>query len=37
MPKSVVRLSAGRLEMGESMQALCFFAGATQFFMVSNY
>ncbi len=32
MPKSVVRLSAGRLEMGESMQALCFFAGANSIF-----
>ena len=28
MPHSVVRLSAGRLDMGEGMQALCFFAGA---------
>ena len=32
MPKSVVRLSAGRLEMGEGMQALCFFAGANSIF-----
>ena len=32
MPKSVIRLSAGRLEMGEAMQALCFFAGANSIF-----
>ncbi|HIL21587.1 MAG TPA: biotin synthase BioB [Candidatus Thioglobus sp.] len=32
MPKAVVRLSAGRLEMGEGMQALCFFAGANSIF-----
>ncbi len=32
MPKSVVRLSAGRTEMGEAMQALCFFAGANSIF-----
>ena len=32
MPKSIVRLSAGRLEMGEGMQALCFFAGANSIF-----
>lgn len=32
MPKSVVRLSAGRTEMSESMQALCFFAGANSVF-----
>ena len=32
MPKSVVRLSAGRLEMNKSMQALCFFAGANSCF-----
>ena len=32
MPNSVVRLSAGRLEMGEGMQALCFFAGANSIF-----
>ncbi len=32
MPKSVVRLSAGRLEMSDSMQALCFFAGANSCF-----
>jgi biotin synthase len=28
MPKSFVRLSAGRTEMSEETQALCFFAGA---------
>lgn len=32
MPKSVVRLSAGRLDMSDSMQALCFFAGANSCF-----
>ncbi len=32
MPKSVVRLSAGRTEMGEAMQAICFFAGANSIF-----
>ena len=32
MPKSVVRLSAGRTDMGEAMQALCFFAGANSIF-----
>ena len=32
MPNSVVRLSAGRLVMGEGMQALCFFAGANSIF-----
>jgi biotin synthase len=32
MPKSVVRLSAGRTEMGEAMQAMCFFAGANSIF-----
>jgi biotin synthase len=32
MPKSVVRLSAGRTEMGEAMQAMCFFAGANSVF-----
>lgn len=28
MPKSYVRLSGGRVEMTDEMQALCFFAGA---------
>ncbi len=32
MPKSVVRLSAGRTEMNEEMQALCFLAGANSIF-----
>ena len=32
MPKSFVRLSAGREEMSESTQALCFLAGANSIF-----
>ena len=32
MPKSHVRLSAGRQELGEGVQALCFFAGANSIF-----
>lgn len=32
MPKSVVRLSAGRDEMSDELQALCFFAGANSIF-----
>jgi biotin synthase len=32
MPKSCVRLSAGRQELGEGIQALCFFAGANSIF-----
>jgi biotin synthase len=32
MPKSMVRLSAGRMEMSEEMQALCFCAGANSIF-----
>jgi biotin synthase len=32
MPKSVVRLSAGRAEMSDETQALCFFAGANSIF-----
>jgi biotin synthase len=32
MPKSVVRLSAGRTEMSDEHQALCFFAGANSIF-----
>ena len=32
MPRSVVRLSAGRLEMSDELQALCFFAGANSIF-----
>jgi biotin synthase len=32
MPASVVRLSAGRTDMSDEMQALCFFAGANSIF-----
>ncbi len=32
MPKSFVRLSAGRTEMTDEMQALCFFAGTNSIF-----
>ncbi len=32
MPRSYVRLSAGRHELGEGIQALCFFAGANSIF-----
>ncbi len=32
MPRSMVRLSAGRQEMDEAVQALCFFAGANSIF-----
>jgi len=32
MPESRVRLSAGRTEMSDEMQALCFFAGANSIF-----
>jgi biotin synthase len=32
MPKSMVRLSAGRLEMNASTQTLCFLAGANSIF-----
>jgi biotin synthase len=32
MPQSVVRLSAGREEMSDEAQALCFFAGANSIF-----
>ncbi len=32
MPASYVRLSAGRQEMSDEMQALCFFAGANSLF-----
>ena len=32
MPKSYVRLSAGRQEMSEELQALCFMAGANSIF-----
>ena len=33
MPRSIVRLSAGRQQMSDEMQALCFFAGAGSIFM----
>jgi len=33
MPKSVIRLSAGRDKMSDSMQALCFMAGASSIFV----
>jgi biotin synthase len=32
MPKAMVRLSAGRREMSEAIQALCFLAGANSIF-----
>jgi biotin synthase len=32
MPKAMVRLSAGRQQLGEAVQALCFFAGANSIF-----
>jgi len=32
MPQSMVRLSAGRMEMSDEMQALCFLAGANSVF-----
>ena len=32
LPKSFVRLSAGRQEMGEAIQAMCFLAGANSIF-----
>ena len=32
MPKTYVRLSAGRDTMNDEMQALCFFAGANSIF-----
>jgi biotin synthase len=33
MPKSYVRLSAGRTQMSDETQALCFFAGANSIFV----
>jgi biotin synthase len=33
MPKSYVRLSAGRSAMTDEMQALCFLAGANSIFV----
>lgn len=32
MPRSMVRLSAGRTEMSDELQALCFLAGANSIF-----
>jgi len=32
MPQSMVRLSAGRQELGDAVQALCFLAGANSIF-----
>ena len=32
MPRSQVRLSAGRSDMSDEMQAMCFFAGANSIF-----
>jgi biotin synthase len=36
MPRSYVRLSAGRREMPEAMQALCFWPVPTRFSMVTS-
>lgn len=36
MPKSLVRLSAGRQEMSDELQALCFLAGANSIFYGSQ-
>ena len=33
MPKSVIRLTAGRTEMSDELQALCYFAGANSVFI----
>lgn len=33
MPRSIVRLSAGRTEMSQELQALCFVAGANSIFL----
>jgi biotin synthase len=33
MPNSIVRLTAGRTEMSDELQALCFFAGANSIFI----
>jgi len=32
MPRAMIRLSAGRRELGEPVQALCYFAGANSIF-----
>ncbi|WP_006786087.1 biotin synthase BioB [Thiorhodospira sibirica] len=36
MPRSYVRLSAGRAQMSDELQALCFFAGANSIFYGTN-
>lgn len=36
MPKSAIRLTAGRAEMGDELQAWCFFAGANSIFIGSK-
>ena len=36
MPRSMVRLSGGRMAMSDEMQALCFFAGANSIFLGST-
>jgi biotin synthase len=33
MPKTVIRLTAGRLSMSDELQAMCFFAGANSIFI----
>ncbi len=33
MPKAMVRLSAGRTEMSEELQAMCYLAGANSIFL----
>lgn len=33
MPKTMVRLSAGRTEMNEELQAMCYLAGANSIFL----
>ena len=36
MPESMIRLTAGRSEMSDELQALCFFAGANSIFIGSK-
>jgi biotin synthase len=36
MPRSMVRLSGGRMAMSDELQALCFFAGANSIFLGST-
>lgn len=36
MPKSIVRLSAGRTEMSDEQHALCYFVGANSVFMATE-